>query len=152
MLTTPRVATSKYNLALLRRQRNETDIARQLFRECEQIYFTVYGPDHSEQCTDLTTARRWMQHGKLVVVCSDTAQITKISQTTKENAFSTFFVCVTGLPTRTHTHTHTRARAHTHTHTINIQFALTSAVNETAVSHAVCCGNSESGGEGQELG
>ena len=105
MLTRPNVAASKYNLALLRRQRNETDIARQLFRECEQIYFTVYGPDHSKQiyasvygpdhrstlaCTDLTTARRWMQHGKLVVVCSDTAQITKISQTTKENAFSTF--------------------------------------------------------------
>jgi hypothetical protein len=44
-----------------------------------------------------------MQHGKLVVVCSDPAQITKISQTTKENAFSTFFVCVPGLPTRTHT-------------------------------------------------
>ena len=48
MLTRPSVAASKYNLALLRRQRNETDIARQLFRECEQIYFTVYGPDHSE--------------------------------------------------------------------------------------------------------
>jgi tetratricopeptide (TPR) repeat protein len=44
----PDVAASKYNLALLRRQRNETDIARQLFRECEQIYITVYGPDHSE--------------------------------------------------------------------------------------------------------
>ena len=43
-----KVAASKYNLALLRRQRNETDIARQLFRECEQIYITVYGPDHSE--------------------------------------------------------------------------------------------------------
>ncbi len=42
------VATSKYILALLRRQRNETDIARQLFREREQIYITVYGPDHSE--------------------------------------------------------------------------------------------------------
>ena len=92
MLTRPSVAASKYNLALLRRQRNETDIARQLFRECEcdseQIYFTVYGPDHSEQCTDLTTARRWMQHGKLVVVCSDPTQITKISNTTKENTFS----------------------------------------------------------------
>ena len=35
-------------MTLLRRQRNETDIARQLFRECEQIYITVYGPDHSE--------------------------------------------------------------------------------------------------------
>ena len=77
MLTRPSVAASKYNLALLRRQRNETDIARQLFRECEQIYITVYGPDHSET----------VQHGKLVVVCSDPAQITKISNTTKENTF-----------------------------------------------------------------
>ena len=42
------MAASKYNLALLRRQRNETEIARQLFREGEQIYITVYGPDHSE--------------------------------------------------------------------------------------------------------
>jgi len=49
MLTRPSVAASKYNLALLRRRRNETDIARQLFRECEQIYITVYGPDHSKQ-------------------------------------------------------------------------------------------------------
>ena len=72
------MAASKYNLALLRRQRNETDIARQLFRECEQIYITVYGPDHSET----------VQHGKLVVVCSDPAQITKISNTTKENTFA----------------------------------------------------------------
>ena len=97
------MATSKYNLALLRRQRNVTDIARKLFGEREQIYITVYGPDHSKQiyasvygpdhrstlaCTDLTTARRWMQHGKLVVVSSDTAQITKISKTTKVNTFA----------------------------------------------------------------
>ena len=41
MLTRPSVAASKYNLALLRRQRNETDIARQLFRECEQIYWEL---------------------------------------------------------------------------------------------------------------
>ena len=108
MLTTPRVATSKYNLALLRRQRNVTDIARQLFREREQIYITVYGPDHRNQiyasvygpdhrstlaCTDLTTARRWMQHGKLVVVCSDPAQITKISQKQKKMPFR-LFLCV----------------------------------------------------------
>ena len=79
MLTRPSVAASKYNLALLRRQRNETDIARQLFRECEQIYITVYGPDHSETVE---------QNGKLVVVCSDPAQITKISNTTKENTFA----------------------------------------------------------------
>ena len=79
MLKRPSVAASKYNLALLRRQRNETDIARQLFRECEQIYITVYGPDHSETVE---------QHGQLVVVCSDSAQITKISNTTKENTFA----------------------------------------------------------------
>ena len=97
------MAASKYNLALLRRQRNVTDIARKLFGEREQIYITVYGPDHSKQiyasvygpdhrstlaCTDLTTARRWMQHGKLVVVCSDPAQITKISNTAKANTFA----------------------------------------------------------------
>ena len=116
MLTTPRVATSKYNLALPRRQRNVTDIARQLFREREQIYITVYGPDHSKQiyasvygpdhrstlaCTDLTTARRWMQHGKIVDVCSDTAQITKISKTTKENtfAFSSLLMVMTAANT-----------------------------------------------------
>ena len=100
MLTRPRVAASKYNLALLRRQRNETDIARQLFRECEQIYITVYRPDHSEQCTDLTTARRWMQHGK-VDVCSDPAQITKISDTKKENtfAFSSLLMVMTAANT-----------------------------------------------------
>ena len=107
-----------------------TDIARKLFGEREQIYITVYGPDHSKQiyasvygpdhrstlaCTDLTTARRWMQNGKLVDVCSDTAQITKISQTTKENAFSTF-LCVRLVYQHAHTHTHARARAHTHTH------------------------------------
>jgi hypothetical protein len=65
-------------MTLLRRQRNETDIARQLFRECEQIYITVYGPDHSETVDAARQARR---------VCSDTAQITKISKTTKENTF-----------------------------------------------------------------
>ena len=43
------MAASKYNLALLHKKRKETDIARQLFRECEQIYITVYGPDHSKQ-------------------------------------------------------------------------------------------------------
>ena len=48
MLTRPSVAASKYNLALLRKQCNETDIARQLFLECEQIYTIVYGPHHRE--------------------------------------------------------------------------------------------------------
>ena len=42
----PSVADSKYILAVLHRQRKETDIARQLFLECEQIYASVYGPDH----------------------------------------------------------------------------------------------------------
>ena len=44
----PTVADSKYNLALLHKKRKETDIARQLFLECEQIYTVVYGPDHRE--------------------------------------------------------------------------------------------------------
>ena len=48
MLTSQAWPPQQYYLALLRRQRNETDIARQLFREREQIYASVYGPDHSE--------------------------------------------------------------------------------------------------------
>ena len=80
LLTRPSVTASKYNLSLQRRQRNETDIARQLFREREQIYITVYGPDHSET---VDAARQ------LVVLFSDTVQITKISNTTKENTFAT---------------------------------------------------------------
>ena len=44
----PSVADSKYNMALLHKRRNETERARQLFLECEQIYAKVYGPDHSE--------------------------------------------------------------------------------------------------------
>ena len=44
----PNVDDSKYNLALLHKKRKETDIARQLFLECEQIYTVVYGPDHRE--------------------------------------------------------------------------------------------------------
>ena len=39
---------SKYNLASLHKTRRETEKARQLFLECEQIYSAVYGPDHSE--------------------------------------------------------------------------------------------------------
>ena len=42
------MADSKYNLALLHKKRKETDIARQLFLECEQIYTIVYGPHHRE--------------------------------------------------------------------------------------------------------
>ena len=53
MLTRPSVAASKYNLALLRRQRNDNSFAN-VSRS-------------TLPCTDLTTARRWMQHGKLDV-------------------------------------------------------------------------------------
>ena len=45
----PSVAEPKYNLALLHKKRKETDVAQQLFLECEQIYTTVYGPEHSEK-------------------------------------------------------------------------------------------------------
>ena len=44
----PLVADSKCNLASLHKNRRETEKARQLFLECEQIYSAVYGPDHSE--------------------------------------------------------------------------------------------------------
>ena len=44
----PNVADSKYNMALLHKGRSETDRARQLFSECQEIYAQVYGPDHSE--------------------------------------------------------------------------------------------------------
>ena len=44
----PLVADSKYNLAILHKRRKETEMARQLFLECEQIYSAVYGPDHNE--------------------------------------------------------------------------------------------------------
>ena len=86
------MAASKYNLALLRRQRTETGIARQLFREYEQIYITVYGPDHSETVDAARQASR---------ECSDTAQITKISKTTKENtfAFSSLLMVMTAANT-----------------------------------------------------
>jgi len=42
------VADSKYNLAVLHKKRRETEKARQLFLECEQIYSAVFGPDHSK--------------------------------------------------------------------------------------------------------
>ena len=42
------MADSKYNLASLDKERRETEKARQLYLECEQIYSAVYGPDHSE--------------------------------------------------------------------------------------------------------
>jgi tetratricopeptide (TPR) repeat protein len=44
----PSVADSTHKLVLLHKKRNETNIARQLFLECEQIYTTVYGPENSE--------------------------------------------------------------------------------------------------------
>ena len=43
----PNVANSKYNIALLHKGRHETEKARQVFLECEKIYATVHGPDHS---------------------------------------------------------------------------------------------------------
>jgi hypothetical protein len=60
--TATHVADSKYNLALhwqrivhlslQSRHQHQTDIAlsqsRHLFLECEQIYITVYGREHSE--------------------------------------------------------------------------------------------------------
>ena len=42
------MADSKYNLASLHTNRRETEKARQLFLECEQIYSAVFGPDHSK--------------------------------------------------------------------------------------------------------
>ena len=53
----PTVDDSKYNLALLHKKRKETDIARQLFLECEQIYTVVYGPDHRETVDAVRQAR-----------------------------------------------------------------------------------------------
>ena len=50
----PSVANTKYNLALLHKKRKETDIGRQLFLECEQIYTIVYGPHHRKTVRSLT--------------------------------------------------------------------------------------------------
>ena len=52
----------------------------------------MYAPDHSETVE---------ADGKLVVVCSDTAQITKICKTTKENtfAFSSLFMVMSAANT-----------------------------------------------------
>ena len=35
-------------MALLHKKRGERHLAKQLYLECEAIYATVYGPDHSE--------------------------------------------------------------------------------------------------------
>ena len=42
------LADTKYNMALLHKKRGERHRAKELFLECEAIYATVYGPDHSE--------------------------------------------------------------------------------------------------------
>ena len=44
----PDVATSKYNIASLKKTQGDLEGARRLFLECEQIYLKAYGPDHSE--------------------------------------------------------------------------------------------------------
>jgi len=44
----PSLADTKYNMALLHKQRGERHLAKELYLECEAIYATVYGPDHSK--------------------------------------------------------------------------------------------------------
>ena len=44
----PSLADTNYNMALLYKKRGERHLAKQLHLECEAIYATVYGPDHSE--------------------------------------------------------------------------------------------------------
>jgi hypothetical protein len=44
----PSLADTKYNMALLHKERGERHLAKELFLECEAIYATTYGPDHSE--------------------------------------------------------------------------------------------------------
>jgi len=43
----PNVADSKYSMGLVYLERNEMDMARELFLECQRIYCKVYGPGHS---------------------------------------------------------------------------------------------------------
>ena len=45
---TPSLADTKYNMASLHKKRGERHLAKQLHLQCEAIYATVYGPDHSE--------------------------------------------------------------------------------------------------------
>jgi tetratricopeptide (TPR) repeat protein len=54
----PSVGDSNYTPALPHKKRKETDIARQLFLECEQIYTTAYGPDHRETVDAASQASR----------------------------------------------------------------------------------------------
>ena len=42
----PHVATLKFNLALLQKERGEIVVARTLFRESKQTFTRVLGPDH----------------------------------------------------------------------------------------------------------
>jgi len=44
----PDVASIKHNMGLLYQERNECDMARELFLECQRIYSKVYGPGHSK--------------------------------------------------------------------------------------------------------
>ena len=44
----PSLADTKYNMALLHKKRGERHLAKELYLECEAIYSTAYGPDHSE--------------------------------------------------------------------------------------------------------
>jgi len=40
-----------------RQKRGETEVAKKLFLECEEIYAKVYGPDHSETTDAAQQAR-----------------------------------------------------------------------------------------------
>ena len=42
----PEVAESKCNMGLVYKERNEMDMARELFLECHRIYCKVYGRGH----------------------------------------------------------------------------------------------------------
>ena len=44
----PSVANSKYCMGHVYAERNEMDMARELFLECQRIYHKVYGSGHSE--------------------------------------------------------------------------------------------------------
>ena len=53
----PLVADTKYNIALVHKKRGEREEAKKLYLECETIYATVYGPDHSETTDAAQQAR-----------------------------------------------------------------------------------------------
>jgi len=44
-------------MALLHKKRGETEVAKKLYLECEEIYAKVYGPDHSETTDAAQKAR-----------------------------------------------------------------------------------------------